>query len=137
MNKLVEELRDIMEEKDLSMETAGRFLDSSTRSIQRWVSEGFIPSLISKRKIREGIERIKKAYPEKKSRLKVFKKTKEFYLKIQDQLTEEEKEKVQEVHMLKGPESSFKMLQELEEKYRQDNKRQVQMFRSVDENGKK
>ena len=127
MIEIIEELKQVMEDKDLTIEATGRFLDCSWRSVYRWTRKGLIPSSISKRRIREGLAKIYEAYPEKESRLDLSKKTKEFYLRIENKLTEEEKEKVQELHLLKGPESSFKMLQELEKKHKPD-KRQIQMF---------
>ena len=134
MDKLVEELRTVMKDNGLTIAATTQYLDCSWISIQRWLRGKLVPSAISKRRIREGLIRIKKVFPEKESRLDLLKKTKEFYLKIENKLTEKEKEKVQESHLLKGPEFSLKMLQELEEKHRPD-KKQIQMFQPADEKG--
>ena len=119
MNDLVKELKEIMKEKYLSAEATSRFIGCSAMTVNRWLYGKAIPSRTSQRRIKRGIEKIKESYLEKTHR-DLFKETKAFYLKIKNILTEEEKEKVQELHLLYGPEVSLKMLQELEEKHRLD-----------------
>jgi hypothetical protein len=60
MIEIVMELKRVLEEKKISPETAGRFLDVDGREIRRWLAEEYIPNLTSRKKIRAGLRRIRK-----------------------------------------------------------------------------
>jgi len=56
----IKELADLIEEKQISPETAARFLDISGRQVRRWLEGQSIPNLTSRKKIRVGMQRIKR-----------------------------------------------------------------------------
>lgn len=129
MEILIKELKQAIEDKGISQEKAARFIGVSQWTVRRWLSTDFAPNCSSRRKIREGILKIKEAYPDETIRAGLLKKTKDYYLKIESKLTDEEKIKVQELHMMKGPTVSYKMLQELDAQHRGQGKQKIQMFR--------
>jgi len=60
MIEIVKELKEVLEKKKISPETAAVFIGVSGREIRRWLNETFIPNLESRRAIRRGLRRIKK-----------------------------------------------------------------------------
>jgi len=60
MIEIVKELKEVLEKKKISPETAAVFIGVSGREIRRWLNESFIPNLESRRAIRRGLRRIKK-----------------------------------------------------------------------------
>jgi hypothetical protein len=60
MIDIIKELAAVMDEKQISPETAARFLDCSGRQVRRWLEEKAIPNLTSRKKIRLGLRRIKR-----------------------------------------------------------------------------
>ena len=58
-DSLIENLRSIMEEKDLSPYAVARFVEAAPKSIQRWLNYENRPSLIYRKSIQRGIKRIK------------------------------------------------------------------------------
>ena len=60
MIEIVKELKEVLEEKKISPETAAHFIGVSGQEIRRWVNGSFIPNLKSRRAIRRGLRRIKK-----------------------------------------------------------------------------
>ena len=130
MDFLIKELKKVMEDNGLSQEKTARFIDVSQWTIHRWLTTNFAPNCSSRHKIREGIKKIKEAYPDKGEQAETIKKTKDYYLKIENKLTEEEKVRVQNLHFMKGPEASFEMLQELDTQHQSQGKVKIQMFQS-------
>lgn len=59
-DKLIEELRQVMEERNLSALSASRFVEASDRQIGRWLKYESRPTLIYRKAIKRGIERIKR-----------------------------------------------------------------------------
>jgi hypothetical protein len=60
MIEIVKELKNVIEEKKISPETAARFIGCSGREIRRWIEEEHVPLLLSRQAIRRGIRRIRK-----------------------------------------------------------------------------
>jgi transcriptional regulator with XRE-family HTH domain len=56
--KIVDELREVMKEKTLSLESAARLIGCSKASVFRWLNGG-VPSKLYARAIRLAIRRIK------------------------------------------------------------------------------
>jgi len=59
-DKLIEDLRQIMEEKKFSAITASRFIEATPRQVYRWLKYEHKPMLIYRKAIKRGIERMKK-----------------------------------------------------------------------------
>jgi len=59
-DKLIEELRQIMEEKKLSAITAARFIETTPKQVYRWLKYENRPTLIFRKAIKRGIERMKR-----------------------------------------------------------------------------
>ena len=125
MNKLVRELKQVMKEKDVSRERASHFLNVSPMTIYRWFKNSFSPNMASKRIIKEGIDKIREAYPTTVYELML--KAKSLYDKIKCNVTVEEKANLFFINQSEGTEAYIKALEELVKKYAPD-KRQVQMF---------
>ena len=66
MTNLVKELKRVMKEKHLSAESTSRHIGCSAKTIHRWLYNKSTPNLTYQRLIRDGIDKIKKAYPEMK-----------------------------------------------------------------------
>jgi hypothetical protein len=60
MIDLIEELKDILDSKKISPETAAKFIGTSGREIRRWVAGEFVPNLESRLAIRKGLRRIRR-----------------------------------------------------------------------------
>lgn len=60
MRNLIQELEFVMKEKDLSSENAARYIGCSFKQIYNWLQGISKPSLIYRKAIRRGIERMKK-----------------------------------------------------------------------------
>ena len=60
MDDLIEALRKVMEERKLSAITASRFIEVSPRQVYRWLKYEHRPTLIYRKAIKRGIERMKK-----------------------------------------------------------------------------
>ncbi len=60
MDELIEALRKVMEERKLSAITASRFIEVSPRQVYRWLKYEHRPTLIYRKAIKRGIERMKK-----------------------------------------------------------------------------
>jgi len=60
MIEIVKELKEVLEEKKISPETAAVFIGVSGQEIRRWLNESFIPNLKNRLAIRRGLRRIKK-----------------------------------------------------------------------------
>ena len=134
MDKVIEELQKAIKDNALSQEAAARYVGCSWPSIQRWLSEKLIPSRISKQKIRAGLAKINKAFPEKKSIYQQSMEARELYRKVKAKISYQEKEELFDINQSDGLEVYIKRLEELIEQYKPD-MRQVQMFRPVDEKG--
>jgi hypothetical protein len=59
MIDLVKELKGIVEEKQISPETAARFIGASGREVRRWIKGEATPNLLGRQAIKRGIRRIK------------------------------------------------------------------------------
>ncbi|MBA7483466.1 hypothetical protein ES707_18981 [subsurface metagenome] len=59
-DQLLERLREVMKEKELSALGASRFIETSPRSVYRWLKYEVRPSLIFRKMIRLGIKRIER-----------------------------------------------------------------------------
>lgn len=57
---LIEELSLVMDQKNLSPENAARYVGCSFETLYRWLEGSSKPSLIYRKAIRRGIERMKK-----------------------------------------------------------------------------
>lgn len=57
---LIEELGLIMKQKDISPEHAARYIGCSFKQVYRWLEGESMPSMIYRKAIRRGIERMKK-----------------------------------------------------------------------------
>jgi len=60
MISIIKELKQVMDEKKISPETAARFIEIDGRQVYRWLDEEAIPNLSSRKKIRRGLRRIRK-----------------------------------------------------------------------------
>lgn len=60
MENLIEELKAVMEEKDLSPEAASRFIECSYRQVYRWIRGEAVPNQVYRRAIKRGINKMKK-----------------------------------------------------------------------------
>jgi DNA-binding XRE family transcriptional regulator len=60
MIELLGKLKELMDEKEISAETAALFIGVTGQEVRRWLKGEFTPTLKSRRKIRRGIRRIKK-----------------------------------------------------------------------------
>jgi len=60
MIEIVRELKQVIEEKKISAETAAHFIGCSGREVRRWLDDGTIPLPLSRQAIRRGIRRIRK-----------------------------------------------------------------------------
>jgi hypothetical protein len=91
MPNLIEELKMLMEEKDLSPEAASHYIECSGRQIYRWLEGKSIPNQIYRRAIRRGINKMKKLPGVS---FRSMEKDKELYRKLRKhvKLTMEEKE---------------------------------------------
>ncbi len=58
-DKLVEELRQVLEERKLSAITASRFIEVTPRQVYRWLKYENRPTLIFRKAIKRGIARMK------------------------------------------------------------------------------
>lgn len=59
-DKLIENLRQVMEEKKISAITASRFIEATPRQVYRWLKYEHRPTMIFRKAIKRGIERMKK-----------------------------------------------------------------------------
>ena len=59
-DNLIEELRQTIEERGLSPQAASRFIEASPRQVYRWLKYESRPTLIFRKMIKLGIERIKR-----------------------------------------------------------------------------
>jgi hypothetical protein len=60
MISIIQELKQILDEKKISPETAARFIGVHGRQVYRWLDEEAIPNLASRKAIRRGLRRIRK-----------------------------------------------------------------------------
>jgi len=60
MISIIEELKELMEEKKISPETSAFFLGCTGRQIRRWIEGDAIPNLTSRKKIRKGMKKIRR-----------------------------------------------------------------------------
>ena len=60
MIDIIKELKQVLDEKKISPETAALFIGVNGREIRRWLEEEFVPNVASRRKIRRGVRRIRK-----------------------------------------------------------------------------
>jgi hypothetical protein len=60
MIEIIKELKQVIEEKKISPETAARFIGCSGREIRRWLEDGVVPLPVSRQAIRRGLRRIRK-----------------------------------------------------------------------------
>jgi len=67
MNKYVKNLKAVIKESRISLETASRFIGCSSKTVLRWLIEENIPQPVSEQKIRIGIKRIKEEFPDFKT----------------------------------------------------------------------
>lgn len=129
MIAIVKELKDLIKEKNITAEKASHYIDCSAKVVYRWIQDVCPPTERSIGKIKEGIRKIKEAFPEPKSVYELPLKARSLYRKIQRHhvLSREEKAKLQEINMDEGTEAYIKALEVLVEKYKPDVK-QIQMF---------
>ncbi len=59
-DKLIEELRKVMRERGLTPHAASRFIEVSPRQVYRWLKYESRPTLLYRKAIKLGIERIKR-----------------------------------------------------------------------------
>ena len=58
-DKLIEDLRQVLEEKKLSAITAARFIEATPRQVYRWLEYKHRPTLLYRKAIKRGIARMK------------------------------------------------------------------------------
>jgi len=88
MRNLIQELEFVMKEKDLSSENAARYIGCSFKQIYNWLQGTSKPSLIYRKAIRRGIERMKKLAS---VNMKNIFEARDLYRKIKKNITLEEK----------------------------------------------
>ena len=88
MRNLIEELDLVIKQKDLSPEHAARYIGCSFKQVYRWLEGTSRPSLIYRKAIRRGIERMKKLASI--SMDNIF-KDRDLYRKIKKNITFKEK----------------------------------------------
>ena len=120
MIKLVNELKALMTETGLSPERASHFVDCSYNSIIRWLKNMNPPSPMYQRKIREGIVKIKMAYPDVKSSFDLAIEGRTLYRKIKGKITFKEKQELFDINLSEGQDRYFIRLKELDLKYGKD-----------------
>ena len=130
MIDLVRELKKVMKDKNLSAEKASHFIGCSAKTVFRWLDNENPPNQASIRMIRNGIEKIKAAFPESTYELALKGRT--LWRKVKHKLTVEERAELFDTNNSKGTEAYIEMLQGLVQKY-QPNKAQLQMFRPVED----
>lgn len=59
-DNLIEQLRQVMHEKDISAETASKFIDCSFKQVYLWLKYEAKPTRMYRKAIKRGIERIKR-----------------------------------------------------------------------------
>ncbi len=59
-DKLIEDLKQVMEDKKLSAITASRFIEATPRQVYRWLKYENRATMIFRKAIKRGIERMKK-----------------------------------------------------------------------------
>ena len=59
-DKLIEDLREIMDEKSYSAETAAKFIDCSYKQVYLWLKYQSSPTRLYRKAIKRGIERMKR-----------------------------------------------------------------------------
>ena len=89
MKNLIEELDIVMKQKNLSPEDAARYIGCSFKQVYRWLEGISKPSLIYRKAIRRGIERMKKL--DSISMDNIF-KDRDLYRKIKKNITFKEKD---------------------------------------------
>ena len=89
MRNLIEELDLVIKQKDLSPEHAARYIGCSFKQVYRWLEGTSKPSLIYRKAIRRGIERMKKLASI--SMDNIF-KDRDLYRKIKKNITFKEKD---------------------------------------------
>jgi DNA-binding transcriptional regulator YiaG len=60
MIDIVKELKQVIEEKKISPETAARFIGVSGREVRRWLEARTVPLPLSRQAIKRGLRRIRK-----------------------------------------------------------------------------
>jgi DNA-binding transcriptional regulator YiaG len=60
MIEIIKELKQVIEEKQISPETAARFIGVSGREVRRWLEGHNIPLPLSRQAIKRGLRRIRK-----------------------------------------------------------------------------
>lgn len=88
MRNLIEELDLVIKQKDLSPEHAARYIDCSFKQVYRWLEGTSKPSLIYRKAIRRGIERMRKLAS---VNMKNIFEARDLYRKIKKNITLEEK----------------------------------------------
>lgn len=58
--ELIEELKEVMEEKGFSADTMSKFIGCSARQVGRWLNGEAKPSFVYQKLIKKGIKRVKK-----------------------------------------------------------------------------
>lgn len=86
---LIEELSLVMDQKNLSHENAARYIGCSFKQVYRWLEGTSKPSLIYRKAIRRGIERMKKLAS---VNMKNIFETRDLYRKIKKNITFKEKD---------------------------------------------
>jgi len=88
MKNLIEELDLVIKKKDLSPEHAARYIGCSFKQVYRWLDGTSTPTLIYRKAIRRGIERMKKLAS---VNLDNILEDRDLYKKISKKITYEEK----------------------------------------------
>ena len=60
MDELIEDLKQVMDEKKMSAITAARFIETTPKQVYRWLKYENRPTMIFRKAIKRGIERMKK-----------------------------------------------------------------------------
>jgi len=118
MVKIIKELKKIMEERHVSMETISRHIGCSAKTVRRWLLNENPPNLTSQRMIQEGLESIRESYPVTNYELAM--KARLLYKKIKRQISYPEKVELFGINQTEGVEAYIQKLEELVKKYAPD-----------------
>jgi len=125
MNKYVKNLKAVMKETRISLETASRLIGCSSKTVYRWLTEESNPRPASEQLIKNGIEKIKEEFPDFnfiKARtafhkaFAIAKERRKVWDRIKRKLSKEDKVKVAELMLLREKEQ-MEQFKKLDQKY--------------------
>ena len=118
MNETVKELKKCLDLVNISPEKASKLIGCSTLTVYRWLRGENPPSRTSQRRIKEGIEKIKEAYPKIEPGYGLALKMTSLWRIVRDDLTPEEHLELFNINDSKGVHAYVEKLEELVKKYK-------------------